>query len=157
MLNSISLRNSGARARAPLLVGAGAAALVVISSFATWAIVDGQGYTNNEITRISIKGSGGDGEITFILGGLAAVLILLRLTKPRSSGFVLGIATLFLLINGVMGIGNWLDLRNIPGADQGAKFFHTGVQVGWGLVVMTSASFIGALAAGYQLWQDELR
>ena len=62
-----------------------------------------------------------------------------------------------LVVSGAIGIGNWLDLKHIPGADQGGVFLNTGVKVGWGLVATTLASFVGAAASAYQLWQDELR
>lgn len=141
----------------PLLFAAVMALLVIVSSPGPWARVGGERFVGNEIDVFSVSGTTGDGVFTLIFGIIAGVLILLRLVRPHTTGFVLAIVAVLLLTSAAIGIGNWTDLGHIPGADQGGRFFRTGFQPGWGLLMMTFAAFAGMMGAGFQLWLDELR
>lgn len=141
----------------PLLVAAVTTVLVAVGSTGPWARVLGEKYVNDEIEVFSVRGTVGDGIATLALGILAGVLILWRLVRTRSSGFVLGAAIVLLVVVIVVGMLNWLDVSHIPGVDQHGRYFQTGARAAWGLIVVTLAALAGVGALAYQLWNDELR
>lgn len=99
----------------------------------------------------------GDGTVILILASLAALLILWRLFwPPRSCGFLLLAIFSLLGVITLIGMVNWANVGNIPQTDS-RLFFKSSVEVSWGLVVLCVGVWPGALAAGYQLWADELR
>ena len=99
----------------------------------------------------------GDGTVILILASLAALLILWRLFwPPRSCGFLLLAIFSLLAVITLIGMVNWANVGNIPQTDS-RLFFKSSVEVSWGLVVLCVGVWPGALAAGYQLWADELR
>ena len=72
---------------------------------------------------------------------------------------MLGGALVLLLISGVMGVTNLLDLSASTGAfsyynlpSLGRAFVRTQVDVGWGLIVVTAASWASLTSAAYQYW-----
>ena len=141
----------------PLLVAAVTTVLVAVGSTGPWARVLGEKYVNDEIEVFSVRGTVGDGMATLALGILAGVLILWRLVRTHSSGFVLGAAIVVLVVIVVVGMLNWLDVSHMPGVDQHGRYFRTGARAAWGLIVVTLAALAGVSALAYQLWNDELR
>jgi hypothetical protein len=141
----------------PLLIAAVTIVLVAVGSTGPWARVFGEKYVNDEFEVLSVKGTVGDGMATLALGILAGVLILWRLVRTHSSGFVLGAAIVVLVVVVVVGMLNWLDVSHMPGVDQHGKYFRAGARAAWGLMVVTLAAFAGVSALAYQLWNDELR
>ncbi len=141
----------------PLLVAAVTTVLVAVGSTGPWARVLGEKYVNDEIETWSVRGTVGDGMGTLALGILAGVLILWRLVRSHSSGFVLGAAIVMLVVVVVVGMLNWLDVSHMPGVDQHGRYFRTGVRAAWGLIVVTLAALAGVSALAYQLRNDELR
>lgn len=142
---------------APLLVAAVTSVLVAVGSIGPWARVLGEKYVNGEIEVFAVRGTVGDGLATLALGILAGVLILWRLVRAHSSGFVLGAALVVLVVVVVVGMLNWLDASHMPGVDQPGRYFRTGARAAWGLIVVTLAALAGVGALAYQLWDDELR
>lgn len=141
----------------PLLVAAGMAVLVIVSSTGPWAYVEGERYVGDQLDAYSVSGTVGDGVFTLIFGIIAGLLILVRLVRPNTTGFALAIVAVLLLISAAIGIGNWTDLSHIPGANQGPKLFRSGFEPGWGLLMMIFAALAGMVAVSVQLWMDELR
>lgn len=141
----------------PLLVAAVTAVLVAVGSTGPWARVLGETYVNDEIEVFSVRGTVGDGMATLALGILAGVLILWRLVRTHSSGFVLGAAIVVLVVVVVVGMLNWLDVSHMPGVSEPGRYFRTGARAAWGLIVVTLAASAGVSALAYQLWNDELR
>ena len=99
----------------------------------------------------------GDGMVALIMVALAGVLILWRLIyPPRSCGFILLSIFALLALSTFIGSVNLANVGNIPRADS-RLFFEGSVEVSWGLIVFCAGSWLGLLAAGYQLWRDELQ
>ena len=145
------------------------AALVIVGALSPWAKVPGYrsiyglvGGESDVFLVIGTEAPGmiplvGDGMIALILASLAGVLILWRLIHPpNSSGFILFAIFLLLLVSALVGVVNWANAGNIPRADS-RVFFEGNVEVSWGLIVLCLGAWPGVLAAGYQLWKDELR
>ena len=145
------------RLSVPRLVAAGAPVLVVFGSTRTWARISGERFVGDAVDVLSVNGTAGDGVATLLLGAVAGVLFLWRLVRPYASGFLPGTAIVALMIVAVVGMLNWLDAAHMPGVDQHGKYFRTGVQAGWGLIVLTLAAGAGAVALAYQIYYDELR
>ena len=138
------------------LVAMGMIVLVIIGSIAPWARVSGEAHIGGEIPAFSINGTDADGIYTLILAVVAGVLVLWRIVRPGLSGFVLGTASLLLLICSPIGVGNWMLVERIRGPEE-VFLFQREVAVAWGLIMVTLASFPALVCAGYQLWDDELR
>ena len=133
------------------------AALAAIGSISTWATVSGESFIDESIERFSVDGAVGDGAGTFILALVSCSLILWRVILPRTTGFVPAIAVVLLLVIAVVGMLNWSDVSHIPGVYEPGKYFRTGAEVGWGLILVTVSSAISASLLAYLIWQDELR
>ena len=142
------------------LFGLLTAVLVIIGSMTTWVCTWGEGFVENDIELVCVNGTNGDGRVTLALGILAAVLVLWRLLRPRSttlSTIVLCTTIVVLAIAGLFGVLNWSELSNFPGVYHGARHFAIGYQPGWGLIVMTVSGLTGACALAYQVWRDHFR
>lgn len=121
-----------------------------------WAV----GFVGEDVHAFYINGISGDGRVTLVLGILAAVLILWRLLRRRSSTWstiVQSAAIVILVIAGLVGVFNWSELDEVSGADLGAKYLRYGFQPGWGLILVTVTGFTGAAALAYQIWRDHFR
>ena len=140
-----------------LILGLVAAALVAFASDQTWAKLTSELHVSDQIKRMSINGTIGDGEITFYLSLVAMALVLYRLIRPRTTGFVLLAAATVLLVSAVTGMLNWVGLDQIPNGCGPGECFRPEMSVGWGLLAVTFASAVGMAALGYQVWYDELR
>ena len=140
-----------------VLVSLAAALLAAFGSTSTWAIAYGERDADDEIERFLVSGTVGDGTVTLILAAVSGLLILWRLLLPRTTGFVLGLAAVLLMVVMVVGMLNWVDVSHMPGIFEPGKYFRTGVDPGWGLILVTLSAAIGMVASAYQLWQDELR
>ena len=114
----------------------GAAVLVVVGSFGTWAT----------FLVFHVAGTSGDGWITFVLGAAAGIVLLAELVRPGGQPLLLiAAAGLALGAAGVVGVYDWVNVAAIPDAD--TELFGTlSIQVGWGLVLVTIAGWGGALA-----------
>lgn len=145
---------------APELFGLLAAALVIVGSIGPWARMWAVGFVGEDVHAFYINGISGDGRVTLVLGILAAVLILWRLLRRRSSTWstiVQSAAIVILVIAGLVGVFNWSELDEVSGADLGAKYLRYGFQPGWGLILVTVTGFTGAAALAYQIWRDHFR
>ena len=144
-------------------------ALVIFGTFSPWARVPGYANTYGKpggetdvFWVIGTEAPGmipliGDGKIILIMTTLAGLLILWRLVyPPRSCGFLVLAIFALLAVSAFVGSVNFLNVGNIPRAD--SRLFYTGsVTISWGLIVLCAGAWLGMLAAGYQLWRDELR
>ena len=142
------------------LFGLLSALLVIVGSAGAWVRIWGVGFVGDEVEIIYVNGTIGDGRVTIALGILAAVLIIWRLLRQRSSTWstIVQAATIvILIIAGLVGVFNWSELNKIPGLDHGSKFFQYGFQPGWGLILLTIAGLAGAGALVYQMWQEHYR
>ena len=153
-----------------MLVCAVSVAVVLIGAVSPWARVptyraDYGGAAADPTAVFWVRGLDapgmiplvGDGTVILILASLAALLILWRLFwPPRSCGFLLLAIFSLLAVITLIGMVNWANVGNIPQTDS-RLFFKSSVEVSWGLVVLCVGVWPGALAAGYQLWADELR
>ena len=140
-----------------IILGLVASGLVAFASDQTWAKLTSELHVGDLIKRTSINGTVGDGEITFILSLAAIALVLFRLIRPRTTGFVLMAAATLLLVSAVTGMLNWVGLDQIPNGCRPGECFRPEMSVGWGLLAVTFASVVGMAALGYQVWYDELR
>lgn len=148
------------RARCPLalVIAFAAAGLVIVgSAVGPWANVAGELYVGGQVERFQIYGRVGDGVFTLALSAAGALLIAWRILRGRASGFLTGLAVVLLLIAAVIGMLNWADIDHMPGVYVPAKHFHSDAQAGWGLLTTTFGAAVGAVAMGYQVWNDELR
>ena len=152
-----------------MFVCAASAALAIIGSLGPWARVP----TYEASYGTAAPGEGvfwvmgleapgmipvfGDGAVVLVMASLAGILALWRMVwPPKSSGFVLSGILCLLLLSAVIGTFNWAYPGFIPQADS-RTFFKGSVEVSWGLIVLTAGLWPGVVAAGYQLWSDELR
>ena len=165
-------RSNAARPRAfpiPMFVAILGVGLVIYGAISPWARVPTYsniyGRPGGETEIFWVTGTEapgmiplvGDGMISLILAAMAGVLILWRLLyPPRSSGFLLLAIFAMLAVSTFVGSVNLVNVGNIPRADS-RLFFESSVEVSWGLIVFCIGSWMGLLASGYQLWQDELR
>lgn len=123
------MNQSSARILPALVIGAGA--LVVIGSIGAWG----------KVFAISINGTEGDGVYTLILGLAAAAVMCVRLTAATWWPNLVALACL--AIAGVVGVIDWNNMQRV--VDDLA--FPGAISVGWGLKLMTIASFLGAILA----------
>lgn len=119
----------------PPLIVAALGLLVVVGSMGPWA----------SIWIITVNGTEGDGVFTLLLGLGAGLLALVRLARPHLRRRLMWIACVALGLSAAVGVYDWADLESTAG-DPGA--LDVNVSVGWGLVVVTVGSFIGAVLAG---------
>ena len=129
-------------------------------SLGPWATVAGELYASGSeagVERFKVAGLIGDGLFTLALSAVALLVIIWRGLRGRANGFLLGLAFILLVISAVVGMLNWVDIGNMPGVYQPGKYYHTDARPAWGLLVVTFASAVGALAMAYRLWDDELR
>jgi hypothetical protein len=169
---NIATRLSAIPIPVPDLVGLLTAALVAFCSTRPWARVWGVGFASGDVPETTyvngIEGGVADGWFILGIGIAAAVLMLVRIIvrtiQPRSSAALLGVAILLLAIAGVLGMLHWFDSGStaragswrIPG-DQCALYFQCRYYPAWGLIVVTLAGFVGAIALAFQMWRDHLR
>ena len=139
------------------LLGLLAAVLVAAGSALPWARHWGEGFFGEDIEFIYIYGLNGDGRVTLAMGLLAVVLVLWRLLRPRSSTVVLAATIVVLVVAGLVGVFNWSEIHRVPGVDLGAKYFRSGFDPSWGLMLVTCGGFVGGSALAYQLWKDHYR
>ena len=165
-------RSNAARPRAfpiPMFVAILGVGLVIYGAISPWARVPTYsniyGRPGGETEIFWVTGTEapgmiplvGDGMISLILAAMAGVLILWRLLyPPRSSGFLL--ACHFCNVGGqhLCGLGQ-PGQRGQHSESRLAVVLESSVEVSWGLIVFCIGSWLGLLASGYQLWQDELR
>jgi hypothetical protein len=123
----------------------GAAVLVIVGSFGPWVTV------SVFMGTIEANGMDGDGKITLWCGIGAAVLLAVYLFSEAHPTWTAFLATVVLLIAGVIGAMDWTDINDrLAFADQEDLAIDVFARVGWGLQVMTIASFAGALLASIQ-------
>ena len=134
-----------------------AAVSAVVGSSGPWASVAGELYTGGQVDRFQVGGMIGDGAFTLGLSAAAGLLILFRLIRGRISGFLTGLAALFLLVAALTAMLNWVDVGNMPGVFEPGKYYHTDARAAWGLLMTTFGSAAGAVLLAYQVWTDELR
>ena len=130
--------------------------LATIGSVSPWANVSGERFIDDQIERFSISGTVGDGAATLILALISCFLILWRIVLPRTTSFVPAVATVLFLVIAVVGMLNCSDVSHIPGVYEPGKYFRTGAEVGWGLILVTASSAIAASLLAYQIWRQEL-
>ena len=160
-LTAVTRKLSNFQHPPPLLLSVGAAILVMTGSVSSWAEVRFEAYIGNQFRMDSVNGTGADGYVTFVASALALILLLIRLLRHDSNWLVLGGSLVLFFISGVLGITNLLDLSASIGAfssynlpSLGPEFVRTKVEVGWGLVVVTAASWAGLTSIAYQFWHD---
>ena len=145
------------------------AALAIFGTVSPWARVPGYastyGLPGGEADVFWVIGTEapgmiplvGDGKIILALTAVAGLLILWRLVyPPRSCGFLLLAVFTLLALSAFIGSVNFFNAGHIPRPDS-TRFFASSVEVSWGLIVLCIGAWVGTLAAGYQLWRDELR
>ena len=146
----------------PLLLTAGAAALVVLGSFTSWADVRFVTYAGDQVRVVSVNGTDAAGYVMLAAGSLCALLVIWRLVRQRSNWLALAGMFILFLFSGIVGVANVMDVsastgafapQNIPGL---GGFVPTGVGVGWGLIVATVASWAGLVPVAYLLRRDQL-
>ncbi len=118
---------------------------MIIGSFAPWVTM------TIFIGSIEVNGMDGDGKITLCCGIGAVALLAVHLFAGSHPTWTAFLATAVLLLSGIIGAVDWSDLNDLL-ATSGEEDIDLGVlaRVGWGLQVMTIASFAGALLAGIQ-------
>ncbi len=145
----------------PLFILVVVAVLVIVGSVNSWAEVRNDAYVGNQIRMTSVNGTDADGYATLVVSSLALIFVIWRLASRNSSWAVLGVALVLLFISGFLGITNLFDMdasigafssQNLPSL--GGAFVRTGVEVGWGLIIVTVASWVGLTSGAYQYWQD---
>jgi hypothetical protein len=112
-------------------VAGGAAAAIAIGSIGPWASAFG-----GIVSRSGTDG-GSDGTITLVLGVAAGLALIASQTKP-SAGYAL-LAAVLGLVCAVIGVA---DINDVSGRG-------SGVEVAWGLVLMTLGSVAVVLSAGW--------
>ena len=145
----------------PLLILVVADVLVIIGSVNSWAEVRNDSYVGNQIRIVSVNGTDADGYVTLVVSSLALIFVMWRLAGRNSNWLVLGVALVLLFISGLLGVTNLFDMDASIGAfssqklpSLGGSFVRTGVEVGWGLIIVTVASWVGLTSGAYQYWQD---
>lgn len=115
----------------------GSAVLVFIGSFLPWAKVSVLGFSG------TVNGTEGDGVLTIILGlgiGVAAGLLRTGLVKPAS---IVALAS-----SAIAGLIALYDMINI---DQFGDGYIAGASIGFGLLLVGFAAFIGFVTALVEL------
>ena len=144
-----------------LLISVVTAILVIVGSVNSWADVRNEAYVGNQIRINSVNGTDADGYVTLAVGTLTLIFLLWRLARRHSNLLVLGGSLVLLLISGVLGVTNLMDASASTGAfsssnlpSLGGAFIRTQVDVGWGLIVVTAASWAGLASAAYQFRKE---
>ncbi len=126
-------------------LGIGAAILVIVGSFSPWVTV------SVFFGTVEVNGMDGDGKITLGCGLGAMVLLAVHLFARSHPTWTAFLATAAFLLSGIIGAADWSDLNDLLAtSNEDDLDFGVLARVGWGLQVMTIASFAGALLAGIQ-------
>ena len=134
---------AGSPVRGALLAGALVAAiLVVLGTTGTWT----------QIESVTINGfDADDGLITFVLGIVAAGLLLVRFSGNRRVSLIaVSIAFDIIAFSGVV---NWLEATRIDDSVL-PELADIDVSAGWGLQLATVAGIIGAVLTVVAWWLD---
>jgi hypothetical protein len=123
----------------------GAAVLVIVGSFAPWVSV------SVFFGTIQVNGMDGDGKVTIWCGLGAAALLAFHLFSGSHPAWPPFLAACVFLLSGIIGTYDWSNINDLLEAS-GQEDLDFGVlaRVGWGLQVMTIASFVGTFFAGLQ-------
>ena len=161
-LNMVARKVANPTYPLPLVISVGAAILLIIGSVSSWANVRNEAYVGNEIRIVSVTGTDADGYVTLAFGALTLMFVVWRLARRHANWLVLGGSVALLLISGILSVTNLMDLGASTGAfsahnlpSLGGAFVRTQVGVGWGLIVVTAASWAGLTSVAYQYWQDQ--
>ncbi|GIW18558.1 hypothetical protein [Tepidiforma sp.] len=110
-------------------------ALVVLGSVGPWA----------SVLFVTVNGTEGDGAFTAVFGGVGILLAALSFKQQSrwKYGAIAGLGG----ISAVIGVIDWADIASEPESEMGF-----GVQVEWGLVLMTLAAMAKTVAGGAAFW-----
>ncbi|MEJ5222331.1 MAG: hypothetical protein WHT63_10040 [Tepidiforma sp.] len=110
-------------------------ALVVLGSVGPWA----------SVLFVTVNGTEGDGAFTAVFGGVGILLAALSFKQQSrwKYGAIAGLGG----ISAVVGVVDWADIASEPESEMGF-----GVQVEWGLVLMTLAAMAKTVAGGAAFW-----
>lgn len=110
-------------------------ALVVLGSVGPWA----------SVLFVTVNGTEGDGAFTAVFGGVGILLAALSFKKQSrlKYGAIAGLGG----ISAVIGVIDWADIASEPEGELGI-----GVQVEWGLVLMTLAAMAKTVGGGAAFW-----
>lgn len=110
-------------------------ALVVLGSVGPWA----------SVLFVTVNGTEGDGAFTAVFGGVGILLAALSFKNQSrlKYGAIAGLGG----ISAVIGVIDWADIASEPEGELGI-----GVQVEWGLVLMTLAAMAKTVAGGAAFW-----
>ena len=145
----------------PLLISLVTAILVIVGSVNSWADVRNEAYFGGQIRITSVNGTDADGYVTLAAGTLTLLFLLWRLARRHSIFLAVGGSVVLLLISGILGVTNLMDMSASSGAfsaynlpSLGGAFIRTQVDVGWGLIVVTVSSWAGLTSAVYQFRKE---
>jgi len=145
----------------PLLISVITAILVMIGSINSCADVRNEAYVGGQIRMGSVNGTDADGYVTLAVGTLTLIFLFWRLARHHSNALAVGGSLVLLSISGVLGVTNLMDASASTGAfsaynlpSLGGAFIRTQVDVGWGLIVVTAASWAGLTSAAYQFRKE---